>query len=304
MFINNAMKQKLFFISIFIILISCKNEFDNFDCEDILEKKIVTKSLSPDRLIITKIQSNGIKNRSDLNFENITQISDLTVIKEFNALRIKNLKKDYFNRIPDFKISLLNKNQFHGSLLIAISKEKDSVFISDESYQSFSKIKFSDWNNLMVKGKNISYKNIKLFNLKTARNIYNYCNKNNLPVVLKNDYQEIWPKYDGQFKFVISRVENDLKEKEIICGLKTKYKNDNFKILTSGWNYTCSCSDCNDCLTEITFTIYCNKDFYDKFDVVKPKSWFDEFYADFEVIGNKIELEKLEKYLIQISDEY
>ena len=149
-----------------------------------------------------------------------------------------------------------------------------------------------------------TYKNIKLFDLKIARDIYNYCNSHGLPVVLKNDYQKEWIEYDGQFKFNITKIENDIEEKEYICRIKHKFKNDKFKIKTSGWSYTCSCKDCNDCMNELTFTIYCDKEFYNKFDLVSPKSRFDEFYAEFEVIGDQKELFNLEKYLTQISDEY
>lgn len=296
--------MKLYKLILFVLLIlfSCKKE--NFDCEDIIENNRVYKTSETDKFIITGIEMNGLKKWDNLDLNKISEIKNDTVIKEFVELYEKNFVREYFNRTPNFEISLLSKNKFIGAFLISISTKLDYVYIYDSSYQSYSKIKYSDWTKLLNSSSDKTYKNIKLFDLKIARDIYRYCNSQNLPVVLKNDYQKEWIEYDGQFKFNITKIEDEIEEKEYICRIRHKFKNNKFKIKTSGWSYTCSCKDCNDCMNELTFTIYCNKEFYNKFDLVSPKSRFDEFYAEFEVIGDQKELFKLEKYLTQISDEY
>lgn len=226
--------MKLYKLILFVLLIlfSCKKE--NFDCEDIIENNRVYKTSETDKFIITGIEMNGLKKWDNLDLSKISEIKNDTVIKEFVELYEKNFVREYFNRTPNFEISLLSKNKFIGAFLISISTKLDYVYIYDSSYQSYSKIKYSDWTKLLNSSSDKTYKNIKLFDLKIARDIYRYCNSQNLPVVLKNDYQKEWIEYDGQFKFNITKIEDEIEEKEYICRIRHKFKNNKFKIKTSG----------------------------------------------------------------------
>lgn len=249
-----------------------------------------------EKLIITKVHKTGVANWVNQVYDEIFEVKDRQTIDRFDTLLKKNLVQDYFNTIPEYSIAYYDKNYNYDVLRVSVRSDYDTVFVFDDHFQFYFKIHKRKWENLLIKSTRISNREIKLFDLNAARRILKYCTINNLPVVLNPDYQKNWPYFDGQFVFTVKRVGKAFGYDEIENNIKRNYPKDKY-VLSYGSGSVCSCPNCEDCLHETSVTIICNKSFYTKFNLYKPKSFYDDYYADFNVLGSEIQLLQLDSIL-------
>lgn len=251
------------------------------------DKKLNFKT---DKIIFARDVNTGNNFWGISDFKYISQITDSSKINYFENLLDKSYKKGYCccpNR--GYSILFFDKtNNYKTYFIDTVGSQDYLIFTTD--YQFSHSITKSDWNNLLKSSQIISNREYFLCDLTYAREFFQFTRKNNLPVINSLRSSDMWVTKDGYFKFTTTRVAKNLTENEIVDNIKDKYPGDNYKIEISGSNRLGSTSDCSDCYTEYTVTIFCNKEFYDKFDLYKPKSYYQPFCAEFLVFGSKEQL--------------
>lgn len=283
-----------------LVLLSCSEPPRSIDNKSSItstsQDKNSRKSKSqpdPQKLIITEIKKNGTKNWSVSDYENVFELSDTNVMNEFDRLLAKNYVSEYFNNIPEYSLLYFCGSHNCRQYRADTSLIKDTVILFNDGFQFHIKIAIRDWNNLLQRCERIQSQQMELFDLNSARKILEYCDQRRIPIILDGDYQDKWPDFDGEFQFNVTKIQGYVNEKEIYNNIKTNFPDDRYEIKLTGSGWTCSCPNCKDCKHECTFTIYCDQKFYDKFNLYQPKSWFDEYYATFKVLGTPEELEEV-----------
>ncbi len=144
-----------------------------------------------------------------------------------------------------------------------------------------------------------TYKEYKINNLTLARELFKVSQKSNLPILTSHNVSDYWMYYNGSFDAQISSSEVELDDEKIIEEINKKYSNFEFKIDIGSSDI--SYAQNNDLIkSTIDVTVYCNKDFYDKFSIFKTKKYlFKETKAQFYVIGSQKQLENFDKELFK-----
>ncbi len=300
------MKTKEFYLLILLLaVIGCQQNSDDKQVPTNipLDKGIVKvePKLQCNRIIIsfynnTTPASQSYKNYGSFSTELIYETIDQKVIYDFEQM-IKQTKRTGYCCCPDrnYTISFYDKTNNYQDYFVDTVEFKDKVRIYQSSCQ-FSyivdKIKWSKYLNELQK---ISFNEYFITDLKTARNVYSYTIVNNMPIVTSNRVSKEWMTFDGDFKVKVAVVGEKLDEEKVYANIKKAYPKDTFKIETISHYQMCGSDGGNDCYEEVILQIFSNKDFYDKFKIYSPKSFYDGAIAEFYVLGSMEKLNQIDK---------
>lgn len=307
------MKNKILIINIvLLIFVSCKNNKKEEGYEtseqygDIYNEEKSTKQFNYDsancnRLIIgIYSETREIENKKPSKYApySTEKNYELLLPKKLNELLAKSKKTGYCccpNR--NLSINFYNKTREFDTKLVDTTEYKDKVIIFDEGYQSSNIVSKTDWNNFLNETELLTSNEYFSTNLNSARKVYNYALKNNLVLKTSNKVSKNWMFFDGEFFLKVKEYGNELKAEDLVDKIKEEYKDDKFEIevLFQKHSYSKDKSEYYDC--EIEMKIYCNKDFYNKFNLYKSKSTFKKTNAEFFVLGKSETLNQIDKIL-------
>lgn len=303
--------DKLYIIIISLTIFSCQQKSDN-------NQKYVDKQVRTDTAIgqtIVKVEpkfncsriiislydnttptSQSYKSYGPFSTELIYETEDQKVLDNFEQMT-KQAKRTGYCCCPDrnYTISFYDKTNNYQDYFIDTVQFKDKVRIYQSSFQFSYIVDKLKWWNFLAELKKISYNEYFISDLKTARTVYAYTIENDLPIITSNRVSKEWMTFDGDFKVKVAVVGEKLDENKVYANIKKAYPKDTFKIGTIGHYQMCGSYDGNDCYEEVILQIFCNKDFYDKFKIYTPKSFYDEAIAEFYVLGERNELNKIDK---------
>lgn len=220
-------------------------------------------------------------------------------VKQFDSL-LKTGKRTGYCCCPqtNYKISFYNNTDEFDNYYVDTLELKDTVRIYQTSFQFSYLIEKEKWIKFLRNTKKITYKEYKTNNLTLAREIFKISQKSNLPILTSHNVSDYWMYFNGSFNAQISSNEEELDDEKIIEELNDKYSNINYKINVGSIDI--ERNDRNLIKSTVETTVYCNKDFYDKFSIFKTKKYlFKETKAQFYVIGSQKQLENFDKELFK-----
>ncbi len=225
----------------------------------------------------------------------ILEAHDNLRVQKFRAL-LRRAQQTGYCCCPDetYTITFYKNTQKFDSYAVDTIEFADKVRIYQSSYQFSYIVDKKEWINYLSQLDNISFNEYHL-DLKEARKVYQYTLRHNLPVVTSSRVSPEWMNYDGDFKVKIATVGAKLDEKEIRENIRKSYPHEQYKMDWVSRYQVCGHSNGNDCYEEFVFRIYCDKEFYDKFQIYTPKSFYDSSWAEFLVLGSRAELDKIDK---------
>jgi hypothetical protein len=252
------------------------------------------------RMIITLYDKLIPSSKSTLNYgpfstDIIYETTDPKILDAFD-LMTKHAKRSGYCCCPDrnYTISFYDKTNKYKDYFVDTVESKDNVIIFESSYQFSYIVDKVRWLNFLALLKQISYNEYFISELKAAREVYKYTIENDLPIITSNRVSNEWMNFDGDFNVRVAVVGEILDEAKIYANIKRAYPNDTFKIETISEYKTYGPIARDDCYEEIILHIFCNKDFYDKFKIYSPKSFYEKALAEFYVIGTREKLNKID----------
>lgn len=306
------MTTQKFYILIFLLTIfSCQqksNEKQKSSDKDVpintsIEKEI-GKSESKfecNRLIIslydnTTPASQSYKSYGPFSAEIIYETTDQKVLDDFEQIT-KQAERTGYCCCPDYNytISFYDKTNNFENYFVDTVESKTEVRLFQSSYQFSYIVDKSIWRTFLSKLKRISFNEYFITNLDSARLVYSYTKENDLPIITSNRVSKEWVNFDGDFKVKVAVVGEKLDEAKVYANIKKAYPKDTFKIETISHYQMCGSYDGHDCYEEVILQIFCDKDFYDKFKIYSPKSFYDEAIAEFYVLGTREKLNQIDK---------
>ena len=302
-------------ICILIILFSCsekkkpKNFITSEEYGDIYNEENSTKQLNYNskncnRLIIGVYEEpSSIINKKPSKYAPYSKEKNYELLSSNKLdLLLAKSKKTGYCCCPhrNLSISFYNKTKEFASLLVDTIEHKDKVIIFDEGYQSSNIVSKTDWKNFINQTELLTSNEYSTKNLNAARKVYNFALKNNLVLKTSNNVSKNWMFYDGKFFLKVKEYGTELKAEDLVEKIKSEYDDEKFEVevLFQKHSYSEDKSEYYDC--EIEMMIYCNKDFYNKFDLYKSKSTFKKTNAEFFVLGKTETLKEIDKILTKI----
>lgn len=227
-----------------------------------------------------------------------TKIYEATNEQQFNEFEqiLKESKRTGYCCCPkrNYTISFYDKTNNYENYFVDTLEFKDKVRIYQSSFQFSYFVDKKRWSAFLNQLNAISFNEYNIYDLNLARKVYDFTLKNDLTVITSNRVSKQWMYFDGDFKVKISTVGEKLEEDKIYKNIKNVYPNDKYKIETISHYQMCGSYDGHDCYEEYILQIFCNKSFYDKFDIYTPKSFYDKANAEFYVLGSREELNKID----------
>jgi len=195
----------------------------------------------------------------------------------------------------DLYISFFNKTDNFKDYFVDTLEYKNRIRIFETNYQFSYIVEKNKWKSFLTQLSIINFKEYFISDLDLARKVYEYTLKNELSIVTSKKLTKEWMHFDGDFKVKISTVGEKLSEKKIYENIAKTYPNDNYKFETIGHYKKCGDSKVNDCYEEYILQIFCNKDFFDNFNLYAPKSFYEKAIANFCVLGSTHQLDEIDK---------
>lgn len=293
---------------IILILISTlfgcnqKTEDNKVQSKVVIEKKNIKEEIPNKRskIIITHYDNFIPDSKSTLNYgpfstDIIYETSDSTILNQFDKMLNDSFKTGYCCcPRENFTISFYDKTNNYENYYVDTLEYRDTVIIYQVSYQFSFLVNKSKWSAFLKQMNTISFNEYFITNLKKARIVYDYTLKNDLPIITSNRVSKEWMLYDGDFKFKVSFVGEDVDLEKIYDNIKKAYPKDKYKIEQISRYRHCGSSKKNDCYEEYVFQVFCSKDFYDRFEIYEPKSAYEDALAEFYVIGSREKLDKID----------
>jgi hypothetical protein len=171
----------------------------------------------------------------------------------------------------------------------------DKVRIFQISYQYSYIVDKKTWTEFLDMLDQISFNEYFLTDLEIARGLYALAEENDLQIISSNRFSKEWMHFDGDFKIKVGAVGQHLDEAKVYENIKKAYPDDIFKIETISHYKMGGTYDGKDSYSELILQIFCNKGFYEKFNIYTPKSYFEEAKAEFYVLGSRGDLNKLDR---------
>ncbi len=302
-------------ICILIILFGCSEKkkpnyfITSEEYGDIYNEENSTKQLNFDskncnRLIIGNYdESSDILNKKPSKYAPYSKVKnyELLVPNKLDELLAKSKKTGYCccpNR--NLSISFYNKTKEFTSLLVDTIEHKDKVIIFEKGFKYSYIVSKTDWKNFLNQTELLTSNEYFTTNLTAARKVYNFALKNNLVLKTSHNVSKNWMFYDGKFFLKVKEYGTELKAEDLIKKIKSEYDDEKFEVevLFQKHTYSEDKSEYYDC--EIELMIYCNKDFYEKFDLYKSKAAFKKTNAEFFVLGKAETLNKIDKIVTKI----
>ena len=295
-------------ILILLLFINCsekpKNETKRFLEEDLTDNYSFEKNKSKcNRILVNYYDKvipyqNKTLDYSPFSIERVYETIDIEKINQFNKL-LKNSEKTGYCCCPNrnLTISFFDKTKEFDNYFVDTVEFKDKVRIYQRSFQFSYLVKKEEWQKFLDKIETITHNEYFEIELKKAREVYKYCQTQNLIIKTSNRVSKNWMEFDGEFKVKISDVGVEIDENEILNKIRKNYPNDKFEmeIISQSQNY--GNDEKENGYLELIIRIFCNKTFYDKFKLYGPKSYFEKTYAEFYVLGSRENLNKIDKIL-------
>ena len=302
-------------ICILIILFGCSEkkkpnyfitseEYGDIYTEENSTKQLNFDSKNCNRLIIGNYdESSDILNKKPSKYAPYSKVKnyELLVPNKLDELLAKSKKTGYCccpNR--NLSISFYNKTKEFTSLLVDTIEHKDKVIIFEKGFKYSYIVSKTDWKNFLNQTELLTFNEYFTTNLTAARKVYNFALKNNLVLKTSHNVSKNWMFYDGKFFLKVKEYGTELKAEDLIKKIKSEYDDEKFEVevLFQKHTYSEDKSEYYDC--EIELMIYCNKDFYEKFDLYKSKAAFKKTKAEFFVLGKAETLNKIDKIATKI----
>lgn len=244
----------------------------------------------------TTAPSQSYKNYGTFSTELIFETLDQNIIDDFEQMTMQ-AKRTGYCCCPDrnYTISFYDKTNNYQDYFVDSVEFEDKVRIYQSNFQFSYILDKVKWREYLAKLNKISFREYFFSDLKTARKIYNYTIEKDLPIITSNRVSKEWMTFDGDFKVKVAVVGEKLDESKVYGNIKKAYTEDTFKIETISHYQMCGSYEGNDCYEEVILQIFCNKDFYDKFKVYSPKSFYKQANAEFYVLGTKEKLNQIDK---------
>ncbi|MBN8695277.1 MAG: hypothetical protein J0L87_02000 [Bacteroidetes bacterium] len=241
-------------------------------------------------------QSQSEQSYAPFSTELIYETEDPKVLDNFEQMT-KQAKRTGYCCCPErnYTISFYDKTYNFQHYYVDTVEVKDKVRIYESSFQFSYIIDKIKWLSFLTELRKISFNEYFISDLKTARKVHTYTIENDLPIITSKRTSKEWMNFDGDFKVRVAVVGEKLDENKVYANIKKAYPKDSFKIETISKYQMCGSHEGNDCYEEIILQIFCNKDFYDKFKVYSPKSFYDKAIAEFYVLGTRENLNKIDK---------
>lgn len=263
-------------------------------------KKNAEPKFSCSRILVSFYDNNVIPSKSNKNYgtfstELIYETKEQKIIDEFVQMTRLAFRTGYCCCPKrNYTISFYDKTNNYEDYFVDTIEFKDKVRIYQASFQFSYIVEKVKWRNYLTKLNEISFNEYFITNLKTAREVYAYTIEKDLPIITSNRFTKEWMNFDGDFKVKVAVVGEKLNEAKVYQNINMAYPKDKFKIETISQYQMCGSYDGHDCYEEIILQIFCNKDFYDKFEIYKPKSFYDTASAEFFVLGTRENLNKID----------
>lgn len=193
-----------------------------------------------------------------------------------------------------YTIAFYDKTNNYKNYYVDTAEFIDKIRIFQTSYQYSYIVDKIKWIRFLNKLEVIDYNEYYTSDIKKARKVYEYTIEKNLPIINSNRCSQEWMNFDGDFKIKVATVGDYLEETQVYKNIKKAYPNEKYKIEKISRYQMCGSHVGNDCYEEIVLQIFCNRNFYDKFKIYSPKSFFDEAFAEFYVLGTRKELNKID----------
>lgn len=299
--------MKIKIILILLFFISCSEKQKN-DTKSFLEDTFSDNSFEKNKSKCNRIlinyydetipYQNTTLDYSPFSIERVYETIEIEKINQFNKL-LENSEKTGYCCCPNrnLTISFFDKTKEFDNYFVDNVEFKDKVRIYQTGFQFSYLVNIAEWQKFLDKIETITHNEYFESDLKKAREVYKYCQTQNLIIKTSNRVSKNWMNFDGEFKVKISNVGTELDEKEILNNIKEKYPSDKFEmeIISHSQNY--GNDDKENGYQELIIQIFCNKPFHDKFKLYGPKSYFEKTYAEFYVLGSRENLNKIDKIL-------
>ena len=303
--------QKFYILILLLTMFGCQQNSD--DKKKSTDKQVQTnasvdkeiRKVEPkfqcSRIIIslydnTTPASQSYKSYGPFSTELIYETIDQKVLDDFEQMT-KQAEKTGYCCCPDrnYTISFYDKTNNYQDYFVDTVEFKDKVRIYQSSFQFSYIVDKIKWSKYLSDLKKISFNEYFISDLKTARKVYNYTIEKDLPIITSNRVSKEWMTFDGDFKVKVAVVGEKLDEDKVYTNIKKAYPKDTFKIETISHYQMCGSYDGHDCYEEVILQIFCNKDFYNKFKIYTPKSFYDEAIAEFYILGTREKLNQIDK---------
>ncbi|MFT3796540.1 hypothetical protein [Flavobacterium sp.] len=294
--------KKLSSILLFFLIFGCREETekqenlsDGITSEEYsdISENYVFKPYEDNKSYCTKILINSLK-KSKERFPPFSPLMlfESTQISTFEDLLESSEKTSYCCcPTPNLEISFYNNNSEFDSYLVDTIEFKNKVRIFDKGYQFSYLVNKKKWKEYL-KDKKIKNRHYRTSDLAAARKIYNICLENNLIVKNAPTVSKHWMSYDGEFTFIVEEKGKKIAE-DFHLELKKKYSEKNFKTQFIYQKHIYNEDKSKYYQSRIELIIFCNKDFYNAFDLQGKKSKFRKTKADFFILGPNKKLEAL-----------
>lgn len=296
--------QKFYILIVLLTMFGCQQNTDKQIQTNTSVDKVTVKvepKFQCNRIIIslydnTTPESQSDKSYSPFSTELIYETTDKKTLMDFEQMTRQAERTDYCC-CPDrnYTISFYDKTNNYENYFVDTVEFKDKVRIYQSSFQFSYIVDKIKWSRYLTDLKKISFNEYFISDLKTARNVYTYTIENDLPIITSNRVSKEWMTFDGDFKVKVAVVGEKLDEAKVYANIRKAYPKDTFKIETISHYKMCGSYDGHDCYEEVILQIFCNKDFYDKFNIYTPKSFYDEAIAEFYILGTREKLNQIDK---------
>jgi hypothetical protein len=197
---------------------------------------------------------------------------------------------------PDrcYTVSLYSGTEEYETLFVDTVTSRDQVQIFESDYQHSYLVNRKDWLSFLSKTRRISFNEYFITDLEAARRVFNYTREHDLPVITSNRVSKEWMHFDGSFTIKIADIGGEINEHEVYNKIMRTYPKDSYKVETISEYRMCGSYSGDDCYNELILRIFCDKDFYDKFNLYGPRSYYEEALAEFYVLGARERLNALD----------
>ena len=244
-------------------------------------------------------------NHLDLS-KNIVKVSNRETVDKYYNLFTTNSNVGYCCcPSRDLVITFVDSSYSRKTFFVDTVMYDNEVLIFPLNYNRCTTLNKKEWYDLVNQGISVSKKDYFIKDLTIAREVLKIINESNL-ILLKNSIQDNpWEIHDGKFYIQVAKIgqtnRNEFSEEVILSTIKQVYPDDYYTFGLSKRFQMCESYDGHDCIEEYTIEINCNYDFYEKFNIYTPKSYFVDFSASFVAVGDSSLLRKID-ILIEEND--
>jgi len=278
-------------------------EKEYYSSETDLKDYTVEKNKMHGPIIGMLIGSTSRSYYKDYDFsKKIIKIETIKTVNKYYDLFTNKSNAGYnLSQSRDLILTFIDSSYRRKTFFVDTVMYDNEVLIYPSNYNNCSTMDKTEWNNLIKKGEIVANKNYHISDLITAKKVLKIIKESNLTILKNGVMDNLWEIYEGKFYVQISKIgksePKDFSEETILSNIKKVYPNDHYTFGSSNRYQMCGSYDGHDCVEEYTIEINCNREFYDKFNLYSPKSYFDNFYASFLALGDSLDLQKINEII-------